>query len=194
MLILKLLNSFKYAWYGIKQVFVEEQNFQIHCFSAVVVILMSIFKFNFSYIELAITLICIALVLVTEIVNTAIENSWDHLEPNHHPVVKSVKDMMAGAVMVVSIFSAVVFLPDVIKTLMNLATSGLLNFGSGKFSLAFLPEDQTPLEATQELAERPHRLLPFLPALFVRLDGLALSAALDLMVAPCRRHRWNPPR
>ncbi len=110
MSILKFLNSIKYAWYGIKQVFLEEQNFQIQSFCGIVVILLSIFKFHFNYIELCLTFICIALVLATEIVNTAIENTWDHLEPNHHPVVKAVKDMMAAAVMVVSVFSAIVWL------------------------------------------------------------------------------------
>jgi undecaprenol kinase len=110
MSILKFLNSFKYAWCGIKQIFIEEQNFQIHTFTAIVVILLSIFKFDFTYIELSITFICISMVLVTEIINTAIENSWDHLEPNHHPVVKSVKDMMASAVMVVSCISAIVWI------------------------------------------------------------------------------------
>jgi len=110
MSISKLLNSFKYAYYGLRQVFLEEQNFQLHTIVGVVVILLSIFKFNFTAIELSLTLICVALVLVTEIINTAIENTWDHLEPNHHPVVKSVKDMMAGAVVVVSFFSAIVWI------------------------------------------------------------------------------------
>ncbi len=110
MLILKLLNSFKYALTGLKQVFVEEQNFQIHVLCGIVVLLLSVFKFDFNYIEISITLICIASVLVTEIINTAIENTWDQLEPNHHPVVKSVKDMMAAAVMVVSLFSAIVWI------------------------------------------------------------------------------------
>ncbi len=110
MLILKSLNSFKYAFLGLRQVFHEEQNFQLHVLSGIIVLLLSIYKFNFSYIELAITLICITLVLVTEIINTAIENTWDHLEPNHHPVVKSVKDMMAGAVAIVSIFSATIWI------------------------------------------------------------------------------------
>ena len=109
MSISKFFHSLKYSWYGIKQVFTEEQNFQIQFFCAVVVIVLSIFKFEFNYIELSITFICIALVLATEIVNTAIENTWDHLEPNHHPVVKTVKDMMAAAVTVVSFFSAIVW-------------------------------------------------------------------------------------
>lgn len=110
MSILKFLNSCKYACFGIKQVFIEEQNFQIHSFCSLVVIVVSIFIFDFNYLELSVTFICIALVLATEIINTAIENTWDHLEPNHHPVVKKVKDMMAAAVMIVSFFSAIVWI------------------------------------------------------------------------------------
>ncbi len=109
MSILKFLNSFKYAWFGVKHVFKHEQNFRFHIFISLIVILFSIFVLHFSFLELSITFICIALVLVTEIVNTAIENTWDHLEPNHHPVVKTVKDMMAAAVLIASFFSAIIW-------------------------------------------------------------------------------------
>ena len=106
----RTLNSFKYAIEGIRKVYKEEHNFRSHIFSTFVVLFFSIFIFNFDYIEISITLICIVLVLITEIINTVIENSWDHLEPNHHHVVKSVKDMMAGAVMITSIFACVVWI------------------------------------------------------------------------------------
>jgi diacylglycerol kinase len=117
MSIKRFINSLKYAYWGLKRVFEEEQNFKIHTFTAIIVLIISVFIFNFSYIELAITLICIALVLTAEIINTAIENTWDHLEPNHHPVVKSVKDMMAGSVMLVSIFSSIIWLIIIIHHL-----------------------------------------------------------------------------
>ncbi len=106
----KTLNSFKYAIEGINKVYKEEHNFRSHIFSSIVVLFFSIFIFNFDYIEICITLICIVLVLITEIINTVIENSWDHLEPNHHHVVKSVKDMMAGVVMLTAIFSSIVWI------------------------------------------------------------------------------------
>ncbi len=115
MSIKKFLNSFKYAFSGIKKVAKEEQNFRFHLFATLVVLFSSIFIFNFSYIELAITIICISIVLTTEVINTAIENTWNHLEPNHHPVVKSVKDMMAGAVMISSIGSAIVWILLILK-------------------------------------------------------------------------------
>lgn len=109
MSIKRFLNSFKYAFYGIRQVLKEEQTFQIHVCAMVIVLFFSIYVFHFSYIELALTLLCIALVIVSEIINTSIEHTWDHLEPNHHPVVKSVKDMMAGATAIASIFSAILW-------------------------------------------------------------------------------------
>ncbi len=115
MSIKRFINSFKYAFQGLRKVFLEEQNFQAHTFVGIIVIALSVFYFNFNYIELAITLLCITIVLVTEIVNTSIENTWDHLEPNHHPVVKSVKDMMAAAVLLASIFSAAIWLLIVVN-------------------------------------------------------------------------------
>ena len=117
MSISRFLNSFKHAYQGIKKVFKEEQNFKIHFFIAVAVLYVSIFFLSFNYIEIILVLICIALVLITEIINTVIENSWDHLEPNHHPVVKSVKDMMAGAVLLISGFSVIVWILIIIHKL-----------------------------------------------------------------------------
>lgn len=95
----KLIRSFGYAFKGIKQIYKEEQNFRVHTFVSVLVI-VGLIAFSFTYIESAVILLCIGFVLVTEMVNTVIENTWDHLEPNHHPVVKSVKDMMAAAVLI----------------------------------------------------------------------------------------------
>ena len=116
MWISRFLNSIKYALCGLRQIFIEEYNFRIHSFVAFLVILISIFVFHFSYIELSITLICMALVFTTEIINTAVENTWDHLEPNHHPVVKTVKDMMSGAVLIASFFSAIVWILLIINS------------------------------------------------------------------------------
>jgi diacylglycerol kinase len=109
MSIKRFFNSFKYAFWGIKKVLKTEQTFQIDIFAIFVVSFLSIFIFKFNYIELSITFLCMALVLVSEIINTAIEHSWNHLEPNHHPVVKTVKDMMAGASAIASIFSAIIW-------------------------------------------------------------------------------------
>lgn len=103
----KFLKSFTYASAGVRDVFVSEQNFRFHVFVAGFVVVF-LFSFSFTYIESAIVILCIGFVMVTEIINTAIEHTWNHLEPHHHPVVKTVKDMMAAAVIMASITSVIV--------------------------------------------------------------------------------------
>ena len=49
----------------------------------------------------------IALVLAAELFNTALELICDFIQPDHHPTIKKVKDISAGAVMMVS-FAALV--------------------------------------------------------------------------------------
>lgn len=46
--------------------------------------------------------VMITLVLAAELFNTALEHLCDHLHPEAHPAIKSVKDLAAGAVLVLS--------------------------------------------------------------------------------------------
>ena len=50
----------------------------------------------------ALSLICIALVLVAELTNTTIETLLDYLHPEIHPEIGKVKDIMAGMVLLLS--------------------------------------------------------------------------------------------
>lgn len=49
-------------------------------------------------------------VLTAELINTAVEKLVDHLHPDQHPVLKIVKDTLAGAVLVMSITAIFVFI------------------------------------------------------------------------------------
>ena len=51
----------------------------------------------------AIVLLATALVLVGELINTAVEHLADHLHPELHPQIKLVKDYAAAAVLIASI-------------------------------------------------------------------------------------------
>lgn len=51
----------------------------------------------------AIIALTIAVVLAAELLNTAIEHLADHLHPERHPGIKSVKDCAAAAVLVASL-------------------------------------------------------------------------------------------
>lgn len=50
----------------------------------------------------ALVIVVCALVIATELVNTALERLTDHLHPAIHPSIKAVKDIAAAAVLVAS--------------------------------------------------------------------------------------------
>jgi diacylglycerol kinase len=111
-----LFKSFTYAWKGIKHVFKNERNFRIHIIISVLVLFFAVY-FRIEAIEIAILIISISMVLVAEMINSAIEYTWDKLEPNHHPVVGVIKDTMAGSVLLTSFAAVVVGLIIIFRNL-----------------------------------------------------------------------------
>lgn len=79
-----------------------QRNMRIHFIFAISVIILGIIL-NFSSLELAILIFTIALVLFAEMVNTIIESLLDFYknEPDH--LIKIVKDISAGSVLLVSV-------------------------------------------------------------------------------------------
>ncbi len=59
--------------------------------------------------------VVIALVMAFELVNSAMETIIDLLHPDRHPEIKVVKDMVAGAVLTISLAALVVALALVIE-------------------------------------------------------------------------------
>ena len=117
---MKLIKSFVYAWTGIRSCFKSEPNFRIHLIAAIVVILFSLL-FNISVIEWIVVGFCIAFVLTMEMINTAIEKLCDVVHKEQHPVIKRVKDIAGGAVLLSAVFSlitaGIIFLPKIIMYL-----------------------------------------------------------------------------
>ncbi len=112
-----MLDSFKYAFHGIRYALKEERNFRIMaaCFIAVVIagILLGL-----SVPEWAAILLCCAGVLSLEMVNTSLESAVDIATDEYKPLAKKAKDTAAGAVLVFCLFSAaiglIIFIPHVI--------------------------------------------------------------------------------
>lgn len=103
----KLIKSLDYACSGIVFAFKNERNFRIHTMAFAVIVLFGIL-FRLDHLEWALIFICVGVVHTAELINTAIERTWNHLEPNHHPVVAIVKDVMAGAVLVSATMAVIV--------------------------------------------------------------------------------------
>lgn len=114
------IDSFRYAFEGVRTVFQEERNMRSHTLSTLGVILMSLFLPLSLHEWLWILLVCF-LVLVMEIWNTVVENIVDFVSPKRHPLAKKIKDMAAAAVLFTSFFSllvgAMILVPKIIEIL-----------------------------------------------------------------------------
>lgn len=114
----KLIHSFKYAFSGIKLCIENEQNMFIHFTVATLVIIFALF-FKISKIEWIICLLLIGLVMMMELFNTAVEAICDLVTKENNRYVKIAKDTAAGAVLVISIISAIIglmiFIPKILE-------------------------------------------------------------------------------
>jgi diacylglycerol kinase len=101
-------NTFKNARKGFRLVFKSEMNIRVHLIIAILV-LISAYFFGFNYIEYCILLIAIAFVIISEMINTAIEFALDSIYHNRYSkMVGMAKDISAGAVMIASLVSALI--------------------------------------------------------------------------------------
>jgi len=100
-------DSFKNALDGIVYVIKAERNMKIHIAAALVVILLSI-NYKLDKIETVFVCIAIGLVLICELLNTAIEVLVDMVMESFHPKAKIVKDVAAGGVLMSAILSVVI--------------------------------------------------------------------------------------
>ncbi len=116
---LRLLESFKYAFRGMKYV-LREQTIKILLVIASLVIISMIYL-GVSSIEKTVLLLTITVVLSLEMINSQIEDVLDILEPTLSQKVRAIKDVSAGAVLLASLgallIGLLIFLPYVIPLL-----------------------------------------------------------------------------
>jgi len=101
------LKSFKVAFRGIGFAIKNERNMRIHLVVGGYVVLFSLF-YNFSITEYAVICFTLALVLAAEMINTSIEAVVNLLTTHFDPLARVAKDVAAGAVLVCSIFAAII--------------------------------------------------------------------------------------
>ncbi|GCD09087.1 diacylglycerol kinase [Clostridium tagluense] len=103
----KMVDSFNYAIEGIIYSIRTQRNMKIHMIAAIIV-LSATFFYDLSRIELLIITITISLVIVAEMINTAVECAIDATTNFYHPLAKIAKNVAAGAVLVTAINSVLV--------------------------------------------------------------------------------------
>ena len=101
-------NTFRNARKGFRLVLKSEVNLRIHTAIAVLVVFLALLL-KFSALEFCILLFVIGLVIVAEMLNTAIEFTLDSIYHNRYSrMVGMAKDISAGAVMFATIISVLV--------------------------------------------------------------------------------------
>ncbi len=109
--------SLNHAFAGIALFIRREANAKIHL-AATLLLIAAIALFPLSIVEIGLLLIITACVWAAELFNTSIEAIMDHLSPGRQLAVKHIKDISAGAVLVLSIaaflLALIIFVPKII--------------------------------------------------------------------------------
>lgn len=116
----KLFRSFGYALDGIYLAVKLDQNVRFHLVTSVLVLILS-FVLKISTIEFLFIIMAIFFVLISEMVNTAIEEMTNLIIKEHHVSARIAKDVAAGAVLLSAVFAviiaSVIIVPKIISTL-----------------------------------------------------------------------------
>ncbi len=99
--------SFHFAFDGFRYALQTQRNLRIQLIAAIIVIVANTFL-PMERIEWAIILVLISLVIVAEILNTAIEKTIDLIVNEYNPLAKTVKDLSAAAVLFIAFTSVIV--------------------------------------------------------------------------------------
>ena len=99
--------SFEHAYRGVISAVRTQRNMRFHVFAAVAVLVGSLLV-GVSEVELAMLVLTILVVFVTEMLNTALEFVVDLVTEEYHPLAKLAKDVSAGAVLVSSVGAVLV--------------------------------------------------------------------------------------
>lgn len=102
-----LVKSFNYAIEGIFYVLRTQKNMRTHFITAFLVLILSLFL-RVGKVEFILLMVAISMVLVAELINTAIESAIDITSTTFDPLAKIAKDVAAAAVLITALNAVVV--------------------------------------------------------------------------------------
>ena len=120
-----LFLSFKYAWAGVRYAFTTQRNFRIHTIIGTLAVSLG-FYLRITAMEMAVITITCAMVMILELINTAIESVVDlTVKQTYHELAKIAKDCAAGAVLLSAIAAVLVagfiLLPPLMRLILSIA-------------------------------------------------------------------------
>lgn len=102
-----LRHSFAHALRGLWVACKTEQSFRLHIVVALLVVLLAA-QLRVTPWDWVVLLLMIGAVMTMELLNSVFERLVDTFRPRLHPEVKNLKDMLAGIVLLMAFFSAII--------------------------------------------------------------------------------------
>ncbi|MDY8021843.1 diacylglycerol kinase family protein [Paenibacillus polymyxa] len=99
--------TFRYAAEGVMYALRTQVNMRIHVAMALLVIVAGL-TLHISRLDWLFVSVAIAIVIVAELFNTAVEAAVDLISPDIHPLAKAAKDTAAGAVLLAAVFAVII--------------------------------------------------------------------------------------
>lgn len=122
-LVRNVINKTKYSINGIRYCFKNESSFVLIAIMACVVIFLGIY-FDINFVQWVISFGSLALIMIVELLNTAIECTVDMVTLEYNEYAKIAKDCGSAAAGIMTVLSVIVnitiFLPYLIKFFMKL--------------------------------------------------------------------------
>ncbi|MDB5024335.1 MAG: diacylglycerol kinase family protein [Mucilaginibacter sp.] len=120
----KFIRGFGHALNGIWHASVTQLNFRVHLVAALVTLYAG-YTLHISTGEWLWIILCIAMVLIAELFNTALEFLTDLVSPEYNKKAGLVKDMSAGAVLITAVCALVIgliiFVPKLLVLIQHAA-------------------------------------------------------------------------
>jgi diacylglycerol kinase (ATP) len=95
----RVMNAAGYSWAGLTAAFKHEDAFRQEVFLALLLIPLALYLGE-TGIDRALMIGAVLLVLIVELLNSAVEAAVDRISLEHHQLIKRAKDMGSAAVMI----------------------------------------------------------------------------------------------
>lgn len=95
----RILNALGYSWLGFKRAYLGEAAFREEVYAACILIPAACLL-NVTNVERILMIGCVLLLLIVELLNSAVETAIDRISTDHHKLSGQAKDMGSAAVLV----------------------------------------------------------------------------------------------
>ncbi|TSC62052.1 MAG: diacylglycerol kinase [Parcubacteria group bacterium Gr01-1014_48] len=102
--ITKIIDSFRNAFRGVRDAFRHDLSFRFEVFGGFGVLLFAVLFWPLRIYELLFLLLSYTLILMTELMNTAVEQLLERLHPQRHELIGRGKDIASAAVLMAFTF------------------------------------------------------------------------------------------